>query len=93
MWGVKIGSVKAGRVRIGARHVRLENHWLDKLVRPRALRPMRVPLLSAIAGMAHSILKSGAATRNGVAFRASTEGPATTGAEPFGRRTISPVIV
>jgi hypothetical protein len=63
---VKIGSVKTGRVRIGARHA-----WLDKQMRLRALRPVWVLLLSVIAGMAHSILESGAATRNGVAFGAS----------------------
>jgi hypothetical protein len=44
---VKIGSVKTGRIRIGARHV-----WLNKQIRPRALRPVRVRLLSVIAGMA-----------------------------------------
>ncbi len=47
MWGVKIGSVKTGRIRIGARHA-----WLDKQIRPRALRPVQVHLLSVIAGMA-----------------------------------------
>jgi hypothetical protein len=68
MWGVKIGSVKTGRVRIGARHA-----WLDKQALPPALRPVQVLLLSAIAGMAHSTLESGAATRNGVAIGASAE--------------------
>jgi hypothetical protein len=47
MWGVKIGSVKTGRIRIGARHA-----WLDKQIRLRAVRPVRVLLLSVIAGMA-----------------------------------------
>jgi hypothetical protein len=65
---VKIGSVKIGRVRIGARHAWLDEHWPDKQIGFRALRPVRVLLLSVIAGMAHSTLKSGAATRNGVAF-------------------------
>jgi hypothetical protein len=60
---LKIGSVKTGRIRIGARHLRP-----DKQTRPGALRPVQVLLLSVIAGMAHSTLKSGAATRNGVAL-------------------------
>ncbi|MBO0751612.1 MAG: hypothetical protein J2P53_05860 [Bradyrhizobiaceae bacterium] len=35
---------------------------------PGARRPDQVLLLSVIAGMAHSTLESGAATRNGVAL-------------------------
>jgi hypothetical protein len=60
---VKIGSVKTGRVRIGLRHA-----TRDKQTRPGTFRPVQVLLLSVIAGMAHSTLESGAATRNGVAF-------------------------
>jgi hypothetical protein len=37
-------------------------------MRPGALQPNQVFFLSLIAGMAHSTLKSRAATRNGVAF-------------------------
>jgi hypothetical protein len=61
MEDVKIGGVKT--VRIGAHHARL-----DRQRRPGALRPDQVRLLSVIAGMAHSTLESGAATRNGVAW-------------------------
>jgi hypothetical protein len=75
MEGVKIGGVKTGRVRIGARHVGVRLRVRpDRQRRPRtlrsvqALRPRRVLLLSVIAGMAHSTLESGAATRNGVAW-------------------------
>jgi hypothetical protein len=68
MWGVKIGNVKTGRVRIGARQALLDKHWPDKQMRPGTLRPVQVLLLPVIASMAHSTLKSGAATRNGVAF-------------------------
>jgi hypothetical protein len=65
---VKTGDVKIGSVRIGARDARP-----DKQMRPGALRPdpaLLLPVLwvSVIAGMAHSTLESGAATRNGVAF-------------------------
>jgi hypothetical protein len=57
--------------RIGARHDRP-----DRQTRPGALRPDQVlHLLSLIAGMAHSTLKSRAATRNRVAFGVSAEDP------------------
>jgi hypothetical protein len=49
--------------KIGTRHARL-----DKRMLPAAFRPNEVFSLSMIAGMAHSTLKSGAATRDGVAF-------------------------
>jgi len=68
------GVKKIGEVRIGARHARP-----DRQAHPAASRPdqppEQVPLLSLIAGMAHSTLKSRAATRNGVAFGASAEDP------------------
>jgi len=83
---VKVGGVETGRVRTGARRVLPDERGPDTQD-PGASRPDQVLLLSVIAGMAHSTLKSGAATRNGVAFGASTEGPAATGAGPFGQRT------
>ena len=49
---------------------------------PAALRPDQVLLLSVIAGMAHSTLKCGTATRDGVAFGGSTEDPAATSGCP-----------
>ena len=88
MEGVKIGIVKTGCVRIGARRAWPDRHRSYGQHCPRTLRPVQVLVLSVIAGMAHSTLKSGAATRNSVAFGASTEGPAATGARPFGRRTL-----
>ena len=53
---------------MGARHARP-----DKRTHPEAFRPNEVPSLPMIAGMAHSTLKSGAATRDGVAFGVSAE--------------------
>lgn len=61
--GVKIRGVKIGRDRIGARHDLPDKHLPDGQD-PGALRPDQVLLSSVIAGMAHSTLKSGAATRN-----------------------------
>jgi hypothetical protein len=49
---------------------------------PGADRPDQVLLLSVIAGMAHSTLKSGTATRDGVAFGVSTEDPVATSGCP-----------
>jgi len=47
----------------GTRHARP-----DKRLLPAAIRPKEAFSLSMIAGMAHSTLKSGAATQDGVAF-------------------------
>jgi hypothetical protein len=85
---VKFVSVKTGRIRVGARHTRLDKHK-----RAGALRPDPVLVLSVIAGMAHWTLKSGAATRNSVAFGASTEDPAATGAGAIRPKDHGPIIV
>jgi len=49
----------------------------DKRTPPWAFRPYKKPSLPMIAGMAHSTLKSGAATRDGVAFGYSAEDSVT----------------
>jgi hypothetical protein len=85
---VKIGSVNTGRMGVGARHA-----CLDKQTRPGALRPNPVLVLSVIAGMAHSTLKSGAATQDGVAlgYQLKIRKPQTLSGYPTEGR--SPVIV
>jgi hypothetical protein len=73
--GVKIDGVDTGRIPTGTRHARPDGQRSPgalrsvQALRPiRTLRPIKVLVLSVIAGMAHSTLKSGAATRNGVAW-------------------------
>jgi hypothetical protein len=84
---VKTGSIRIG-ARHAWLQEQPDKLQPDKQMRAGALRPdpalllpvlllpvfwMSVIALSVIAGMAHSTLESGAATRNGVAFEASTE--------------------
>ncbi len=62
IWGVEIGGVKVGSVTTDRMGISARHAAPDETDRqgPGALRPDQVLLLSVIAGMAHSTLKSGA---------------------------------